>query len=277
MPVVIARTRAELRAALDGKGAVSLVPTMGALHDGHFTLLEHATGFGDITVATIFVNPTQFAPGEDFAEYPRTFDGDLERCERAGIAVVFAPEPAEMYPGGVDGITVDPGPLGSVLEGESRPAHFRGVLTVVSKLFGLVRPDFAVFGEKDYQQLILIREMSRDLCMGVEVVSCPSVREAGGLAMSSRNRYLTTEQREEATALSRALRAGVDQAAVGADAVLKAAHAVIDDAPGVTLDYLELTDADLGEPKPGEEARLLIAARVGKSRLLDNAGLTLGN
>jgi len=277
MSVVIARTRPELSAALEGKGTVSLVPTMGALHDGHLKLLEHATGFGDIVVASIFVNPTQFAPGEDFAEYPRTFDSDIERCEKAGVAVVFAPELGEMYPGGMGGIAVDPGPLGSVLEGASRPAHFRGVLTVVSKLFGLVRPDFAVFGEKDYQQLVLIAEMSRDLCMGLEVVGCPSVREAGGLAMSSRNRYLTAEQREQATALSRALRAGVEQASVGADAVLKAAHAVIDDAPGVKLDYLELTDAELGEPKPGEEARLLIAARVGKPRLLDNAGLTLGS
>ena len=277
MSLVIARTRDELRAALVGNGTVSLVPTMGALHDGHVTLLEHATGFGDITVASIFVNPTQFAPGEDFAEYPRTFDGDIERCEKAGVAVVFAPELGEIYPGGVGGISVDPGPLGSVLEGASRPAHFRGVLTVVSKLFGIVRPDFAVFGEKDYQQLILIAGMSRDLCMGVDVVSCPTVREPDGLAMSSRNRYLTAEQREQATALSRALRAGADQAEVGADAVLKAAHAVIDDAPGVTLDYLELTDEELGEPNPGNEARLLIAARVGKPRLLDNAGLILGN
>src|SRR5680860_849713 len=238
MSVVIARTRPELSAALEGKGTVSLVPTMGALHDGHLKLLEHATGFGDIVVASIFVNPTQFAPGEDFAEYPRTFDSDIERCEKAGVAVVFAPELGEMYPGGMGGIAVDPGPLGSVLEGASRPAHFRGVLTVVSKLFGLVRPDFAVFGEKDYQQLVLIAEMSRDLCMGLEVVGCPAVREAGGL---------------------------------------KAAHAVSDDAPGVKLDYLELTDAERGEPKPGAEARLLIAAWVGKPRLLDNAGLTLGS
>ena len=277
MTLVVARTRTELRASLEGKGEVSLVPTMGALHDGHLRLLEHATGFGDITVASIFVNPTQFSPSEDFAEYPRTFDSDVERCEKAGVAVVFAPELDEMYPAGTGGITVDPGPLGSVLEGASRPAHFRGVLTVVSKLVGIVRPDFAVFGEKDYQQLILIAEMSRDLCMGVEVVGCPSVREADGLAMSSRNRYLSAEQREQATALSRALRAGVEQAAVGADAVLKAAHAVIDDAPGVTLDYLELTDAQLGEPHPGGEARLLIAARVGRPRLLDNAALTLGS
>ncbi len=272
---VIARTRAELLTAR-GSSTVAFVPTMGALHDGHVQLLEHARPLGETLVASIFVNPTQFAPGEDFEDYPRTFDADLERCAEAGVDVVFAPAVPTMYPSGlVDTVTVDPGPLGTILEGASRPTHFRGVLTVVAKLFGLVRPDVAVFGEKDYQQLTLITQMARELALGVEVVGCPTVREADGLAMSSRNRYLGPAERQTAAALSAALRAGVDAAPGGPDAVLVAAHAVLDPA-AVDLDYLVLTDPELGAAVPGAEARLLVAARVGKPRLLDNVGLTLG-
>ncbi len=277
MSTSVVRTKTDLERALRGRGAVSLVPTMGALHDGHSRLLEHAAGYGDVAVASIFVNPTQFAPGEDFEDYPRDFDADVERCEQAGIAVVFAPDIAQMYPGGTGGVTVDPGPLGAVLEGASRPTHFGGVLTVVSKLFGLVQPGYALFGEKDFQQLTLIRHMVRELCMPVEVVGCPIVRENDGLAMSSRNRYLDERQRHDAAALHRALNAGVAEASAGPEAVLKAARALIDDVPGIELDYLTLTNNDLGDPEPGHEARLLIAARVGKPRLLDNAALTLGD
>lgn len=280
----IARTRADL---LDLAGPVTFVPTMGALHDGHVQLMKHARPLGETLVASIFVNPTQFAPGEDFTTYPRTFDADLERCAEADVDVVFAPTVETMYPewsrslslskgSSGDTITVDPGPLGSILEGKTRPTHFRGVLTVVSKLFGLVRPDVAVFGEKDYQQLTLIRQLNDTLCLGVDVQGCPTAREADGLAMSSRNAYLTPEQREQSAALSAALRAGVASAPGGADAVLAAAHDVLDVAPGVDLDYLALTDAQLGEPIPGEEARLLVAARVGTTRLIDNLPLTLG-
>ena len=287
--LVIARTSEELAAARE-EGTVALVPTMGALHDGHIQLLKHARPLGDTLVASIFVNPTQFAPGEDFEEYPRTFDADLERCAEAGVDVVFAPAVDTMYPvlnaapqgpaphlAGLDTtVMVDPGPLGSVLEGSVRPGHFRGVLTVVAKLFGLVRPDVAVFGEKDYQQLVLIRQMAQELCLGVDVQGCPTVREHDGLALSSRNSYLSPDERELATALSRALRAGAAAAADGSDAVLTAAQSVIDAVP-IDLDYLTLTNPDLGEPVPGEEARLLIAARVGKPRLIDNVGLTLGS
>jgi pantoate--beta-alanine ligase len=274
MPVVV-RTRDELRDALAG-AQVSFVPTMGALHDGHVQLLKHARPFGQTLVASIFVNPTQFAPGEDFEQYPRTFDADLERCDEAGVDVVFAPTVATMYPSGlVDTVTVEPGPLGTILEGAERPTHFRGVLTVVAKLFGLVQPDVAVFGEKDYQQLVLIRQMARELCLGVDVVGCPTIREADGLAQSSRNRYLTADDRERATAISRALAAGVASASGGADAVLAAAREVLDDAR-IVPDYLALTDAELGEAVPGEESRLLVAARVGTPRLLDNVALTLG-
>lgn len=269
----VARTRAELNLT----GPVSFVPTMGALHDGHVQLLKHARPLGETLVASIFVNPTQFAAGEDFTTYPRTFDADLERCEEAGVDVVFAPTVETMYPTGLDAaVTVNPGPIGSILEGKTRPTHFRGVLTVVAKLFGLVRPDAAVFGEKDYQQLTLIRQMNDALCLGVDVQGCPTVRDADGLAMSSRNAYLTPEQRQQAVALSSALRAGVAAAPGGADAVLAAAHDVVASEPAIELDYLALTSADLGPAEPSEEARLLIAARVGTTRLIDNLPLTVG-
>jgi pantoate--beta-alanine ligase len=272
---IVARTRAELDAARVGS-TVAFVPTMGALHDGHVQLLEHARPLGELLVASIFVNPTQFAPGEDFEAYPRTFDADLERCAKAGVDVVFAPSVETMYPAGLeDTVTVDPGPLGHVLEGVVRPTHFRGVLTVVGKLFGLVRPDVAVFGEKDYQQLTLIRHLSRDLALGVEIVGCPTVREVDGLAMSSRNRYLSPAEREQAAALSAALRAGVAAGPDGVDAVLAAARDVLA-AAGISPDYLVLTDPDLGPARPGAEARLLVAARVGSPRLLDNIALTPG-
>ena len=228
--ITIARTRAEFAAAA-GRATVAFVPTMGALHDGHVQLLKHARPLGEVLVASIFVNPTQFAPGEDFEDYPRTFVADLERCAEAGVDIVFAPSVETMYPSGADAtITVDPGPLGSILEGAERPTHFRGVLTVVAKLFGLVRPDVAVLGEKDYQQLTLIRQMARELAFGVEIVGCPTVREADGLAMSSRNRYLAGDERTRAAAISAALRAGVAAGPDGAEAVLNAAQSVLDDA-----------------------------------------------
>ena len=271
---LVDRTREELRAAAEG--SIALVPTMGALHDGHVQLMKHARPLARTLIVSIFVNPTQFAPGEDFDAYPRTFEADLERCAEADVDIVFAPTVDVMYPDGLDAtVRVDAGPLGQILEGAQRPTHFRGVLTVVAKLFGLVRPDVAVFGEKDYQQLTLIRLMARELCLGVEVVGCPTVREADGLAMSSRNRYLEADERRLAAAINAALRAGAAAGADGATAVLKAAHAVLDE-HDITPDYLELTDPDLAEPIPGREARLLVAARVGRPRLLDNIALTLG-
>ncbi len=273
--ITIARTREELNDAR-GASTVALVPTMGALHDGHVQLLKHARPLGETLIASVFVNPTQFAPGEDFEAYPRTFDADLERCAEAGVDLVFAPAIPTMYPSGVvDAVTVDPGPLGAILEGVVRPTHFRGVLTVVAKLFGLVRPDVAIFGEKDYQQLVLIRQMSRELALGAEIVGCPTVREADGLAMSSRNRYLSVPERRQAAALSAALRAGVAAGPMGADAVLAAAGAVLAHAE-IAPDYLTLTDPELGAAVPGEGARLLVAARVGSPRLIDNTALTLG-
>lgn len=276
-PLVVS-TREELDAAVRGRGTVALVPTMGALHAGHAQLLRHGRALADVLVASIFVNPTQFAPGEDFAEYPRTFDDDVATCAAAGVDVVFHPDVNTVYPEGTEAtITVDPGPSGHVLEGASRPTHFRGMLTVVAKLLGLVRPDAAVFGEKDFQQLVLVRKLAQTLFLGTDVIGCPIVREDDGLAMSSRNRYLSDGERRIAGAVHRALCAGADESHAGSEAVIKAARDVLDSTAGIDVDYLTLTNTDLSTPLPGQAARLLIAARVGDTRLLDNTGLTLGN
>jgi pantoate--beta-alanine ligase len=282
---VLASTRGELVGLLaQRQGPVGFVPTMGALHEGHATLMREArsrTGGGTV-VASVFVNPLQFGAGEDLDRYPRTLPDDLEVCGREGVDVVFAPSVEEVYPGwpAQPQVTVEPGPLGSVLEGATRPGHFRGVLTVVAKLFGLVRPDLAVFGQKDYQQLVLVRRMVDDLCLGVDVVGAETVREPDGLALSSRNRYLDDDQRRTALALSRALRRAQDEAARGAGAALDAARAELDAEPGVDLDYLVLTAPDLAElpadVPDGTPGRVLVAARVGTTRLIDNLPLTLG-
>lgn len=280
----LAHTREELAALLaDRSGPVGLVPTMGALHEGHASLVRVArekVGSGPVVVS-IFVNPLQFGPNEDLDRYPRTLDADLELCAAEGVDIVFAPSVDEVYPGGEPQVMVRPGPLAKVLEGKTRPGHFRGVLTVVAKLFGLVRPDVAVFGQKDYQQLALIRRMVLDLNMPVEVVGAETVREPDGLALSSRNRYLDAEQRAEAVTLSRTLRAAQEVAHYGPDVALDAARAELRAAKAVDLDYLVITDADLGElPRavpPGTEARILIAARVGTTRLIDNLPLVLGS
>ncbi|MGC5334399.1 pantoate--beta-alanine ligase [Micromonospora sp. DT62] len=275
----LVHTRAELAAARDGlKGTVGVVMTMGALHSGHETLLRAAGERADHVLVTIFVNPLQFGPNEDFDRYPRTLDADLEICRRAGADVVFAPSVADMYPDGQPRVRVNPGPLGEDLEGQSRPGFFHGVLTVVLKLLQLTRPDLTFFGEKDYQQLTLVRRMARDLDVPVEVVGVPTVREPDGLALSSRNRYLSPAEREAALSLSAALRAGAAAADEGGDAgaVLAAAHAAFGaGTPGARLDYLVLTDPDL-EPGPvSGPARLLVAAWVGATRLIDNAAIRL--
>jgi pantoate--beta-alanine ligase len=280
---LVASTREELAAALKGVraagGRVGFVPTMGALHAGHASLMAEARSRlapGDALVVSIFVNPMQFGAGEDLDRYPRTFDADLEVCAAQDVDVVFAPSVDEVYPGGEPQVTVEPGPLASVLEGAVRPTHFRGVLTVVAKLFGLVQPDLAVFGQKDYQQLVLIRRMVADLCMPVDVVGAPTVREDGGLALSSRNKYLSGDDRVAALALSRALAAAVAAAKDGGEVALAAAHDVLDDTRGVDVDYLALTAPDLGPAPAVGEARLLVAARVGSTRLIDNLPLHLG-
>ncbi|MGY1659845.1 pantoate--beta-alanine ligase [Geodermatophilus sp. SYSU D00705] len=274
----VAETTAELaRLRAQLPGPVALVPTMGALHEGHRTLVRAARERAGSVVVSVFVNPTQFGPGEDFDRYPRTWDADLAALAEEGADVVFHPPVEEVYPPAALGVTVDPGALGDVLEGAVRPGHFAGVLTVVAKLFGLTRPDLAFFGEKDYQQLTLIRAMARELALGPEVVGVPTVREDDGMALSSRNRYLSPEQRATAASLSRALRAGAAAGPHGADAVLTAAREVLATAPELVPDYLELTDPDLGPAPAAGPARLLVAARAGTTRLLDNTAVRLGD
>ena len=281
-----ADTRADLERALAGRPPgtrLAFVPTMGALHDGHLALVRRAreeVGPDGAVVVSVFVNPTQFGPGEDLDRYPRTLAADLEACASVGVDVVFTPTVEEVYPGGLEaaagGVTVDPGPLASILEGASRPGHFAGVLTVVAKLFGLVRPDVAVFGQKDYQQLALIRRMVADLCLGIEVIGAETVREPDGLALSSRNRYLDADERLDAVALSRALFAARDAAARGAEQALAAARAELRRTQRVDLDYLAITAPGLGPAPATGPARMLVAARVGSTRLIDNIALELG-
>jgi pantoate--beta-alanine ligase len=256
---------------------VMLVPTMGALHEGHRALVRAAKLVpGSVVVVSIFVNPLQFGAGEDLDAYPRTLDDDLMLLRGEGVEIVFAPTAAAMYPNGLR-TTVHPGPLAAELEGGSRPTHFTGVLTVVLKLLQIVRPDRVFFGEKDYQQLVLIRQMVADLNLDVAVVGVPTVREVDGLAMSSRNRYLDPVQRELAGTLSAALVAGAHAASAGAQAALGAARSVLDAAPAIEVDYLELRDAELGPPQANRPGRLLIAARLGSTRLLDNIAIEVGN
>jgi pantoate--beta-alanine ligase len=256
---------------------IAFVPTMGALHDGHRELLRRARRIPNtVLVASIFVNPLQFGPNEDFERYPRPLDVDLRVCEEAGVELVFTPDREAIYPPDAQ-TTVHPGPLGDELEGAIRPGHFAGVLTVVTKLLNIVRPDYALFGEKDYQQLVLIRQLVGDLNLEVSVVGIPIVREPDGLALSSRNAYLTADQRRSAATLSAALVAGAHAAADGPDAVLTAARAVLDKVPEVRLDYLALRDPRLGPAPTTGEARLLVAAKIGSTRLIDNVPVLLAD
>lgn len=255
---------------------VMLVPTMGALHDGHLALVRAAKRVpGSVVVVSIFVNPLQFGADEDLDAYPRHLDGDLALLRGEGVEVAFAPSTAAMYPDGPR-TAVTAGPLGSELEGAARRGHFAGMLTVVLKLLQIVRPDRIFFGEKDYQQLVLVRQMVADLNVDVQVIGVPIVRETDGLAMSSRNRYLDPSQRELASALSAALLAGTHAAPDGADAALAAARAVLSEVPAIDVDYLEVRDRNLGPAPAFGAGRLLVAARLGKTRLLDNVAIEIG-
>lgn len=268
---------AKLTRALRGVGRkVTLVPTMGALHDGHRELLRRGRRIQNtVLVASIFVNPLQFGPSEDLSRYPRPLEADLDVCAKERVEVVFTPQVEAMYPPGSQ-VTVHPGPLGDELDGAFRPGHFTGVLTVVAKLFNIVRPDYALFGEKDYQQLVLIKRMVRDLDLDVRVIGVPIVREPDGLALSSRNVYLDPDQRRAATTLSAALAAGAHAGAGGPGAALEAAHAVLDAVPEVAVDYLELRDPELGPAPDRGAGRLLVAARLGSTRLIDNVPVLIG-
>jgi pantoate--beta-alanine ligase len=258
-------------------GPLALVPTMGFLHEGHASLIRAARNLAPTVAVTIFVNPTQFGPNEDLSRYPRDLEGDLQRCGRAGASFVFAPDsPSEIYPAGFQ-TYVEPGPLAGPLCGDRRPGHFRGVCTVVAKLFALSRADVALFGEKDYQQLQIIRRMAADLDIGTEVIGRPIVREADGLALSSRNAYLLPEERPRATALLRSILAVRERFRAGErdpDALEALARETLERA-GLRVDYAELRDPIELQPavQADPSSRLFLAAFLAKTRLIDNAAL----
>ena len=253
---------------------VGLVPTMGALHEGHLSLVRHARAAANLTVVSIFVNPLQFGPSEDFNQYPRTLDADCAKLEPEGVEIVFAPPPDQMYPCGATTVVHVEG-LSDKLDGRSRSGHFRGVSTVVVKLFHIVQPDCAVFGQKDAAQVAVLRRMVRDLNMDVELIVAPIVREADGLALSSRNAYLTAEQRQQALILHRALDLVEVLTVCGethAECLRSAALSVLASEPAARLDYFEIVDSDTLEPLAdvGQGALVAVAASFGTTRLIDN-------
>ena len=270
----VAALREQVRHWRKAGETVALVPTMGALHRGHLALVEEGRRRATRTIASIFVNPTQFAPTEDFSAYPRTFDSDLQKLADAGSDGCFAPTVAEMYPPGFSATVTLAGPARADLEDRFRPTHFAGVATVVAKLLNQAQPDFAIFGEKDFQQLLVIRTMARDLDLPVEIVGAPTVREPDGLALSSRNVYLSLTERATAPVLQKALQQCAQDIAGGqtlAEAGATAAATV--STAGFALDYLEARDArDLAPAKAGAPLRILVAAKLGRTRLIDNIG-----
>ena len=256
----------------------ALVPTMGALHEGHLSLIRQARREADVCLVSLFVNPTQFGAGEDYGRYPREFERDKRLCEEEGVEVLFAPSVETMYPPGL-AVFVEEPPAAHMLEGALRPGHFRGVLTIVAKLFNLVLPDVAVFGEKDAQQLFLIRRMTADLNFPLRIVGCPTVREPDGLAMSSRNAYLSPEERRDALCLRRALdraeelfRSGEANVQQIKDGMLE----VIRSVPNANMDYIEVVDEETFHPTSTAKAgsRVVLAVRLGETRLIDNMRLT---
>jgi pantoate--beta-alanine ligase len=277
----VARSVAEARAALrrprsEGR-TIGLVPTMGSLHEGHLSLVAASRERCDVTVVSVFVNPTQFGEGEDFETYPRDLDADIALLEDAGVDVLFAPDVEAMYPPG-SATRVDPGPIGTVWCGASRPGHFVGVATVVTKLLDIVGPDAAFFGEKDFQQLRVIEQVVGDLDIPTAIVGCAIVREPDGLALSSRNRYLTPAQRSSALVLSRALARARDRVESGGGdggAIQAELAAMIRAEPGVVLEYAAIVDARTLAcvAAISRESRALVAARVGNARLIDNVAL----
>lgn len=280
MPIEVFRTAREMSARCTrvraGGRRLAFVPTMGSLHAGHLSLVGEGLRRADVCAVSIFVNPTQFGPTEDLARYPRDLEGDLERCDGAGATLAYAPEPEEMYPDAYQ-TYVEVTDLQKGICGDRRPGHFRGVATVVLKLFNIVRPDVAIFGEKDYQQLQVVRRLAADLHLGVDIVGAPIVREADGLAMSSRNVYLTPDERQRAPAIQRGLAAAktaLERGEKDARAVCEIVRRHLRDAQA-REDYVELVDAGTLRPldRVDRPARLLVAAYFGKTRLIDNVGL----
>jgi pantoate--beta-alanine ligase len=274
----IAEVRGEVRAACSGSRSANkllgLVPTMGALHDGHLSLVRLAKEKCDVVAASIFVNPTQFGPTEDLAKYPRQLERDRELLEREGVNILFAPPVEEMYPGGSVTWVVVEG-LSDKLDGRSRPGHFRGVTTVVSKLFHIIEPHVAYFGQKDAAQLAVIRRMVHDLRFPIEIVAAPIIREPDGLAMSSRNAYLTHEERVRALVLQRSLRSAqtlFERGERSAAKLISAAREIFDSEPSVKIDYIEIVNPDSLDPIDtiATEDLLAVAAYAGNTRLIDN-------
>ncbi len=274
----ILRTIAEARAAVAGlrsqSRTIGLVPTMGALHQGHLSLVRAAKAACDTVVVSLFVNPTQFGPSEDFSKYPRTFESDCALLQAEGVDLLFAPDASEMYPAGAQTF-VEVEQISSRLDGQSRPGHFRGVATVVTKLFNIVTPDQAFFGQKDAAQVAVLRRMVRDLNFDLELVVCPIVREPDGLAMSSRNRYLSPDDRRHALVLSRALRKVEEQIAAGvvdSTQLIAAGQVLLAEEPGVRMDYFRIVDPDTLEDLADvcHGALIAVAAWVGPARLIDN-------
>ena len=270
-------SRSELATGATTPPVIAYVPTMGALHDGHLSLVRLARGIADVVIMSIFVNPLQFGPNEDYAKYPRTLERDLKKAKKAGVDLVFAPTVAEVYPAGRQ-VSVKAGAIGDVLEGASRPGHFDGVLTVVLKLLNIVRPSVAIFGRKDAQQLACIRRMVLDLNIDVDIVGAPIVREEDGLAMSSRNRYLSPVERASALVLNASLRAAEQErtpaaALAAAERLLGAAV----EAGEIQLDYISVVNSATMAPLPADytgPGLAVVAARIGTTRLIDNTELT---
>lgn len=270
--------RGTLAEARRGGRRIALVPTMGALHDGHLALVERARELADVVVVSVFVNPLQFGPSEDLDRYPRDLDADRALLEEEGVEYVFAPSVAEMYPDGPSSTRVAAGKVGSLYEGRSRPGHFDGMLTVVAKLLSIVQPDVALFGQKDAQQLFLVRRMVRDLDLPVSIEAVETVRESDGLALSSRNRYLDERERRAARTIPHVLEAAASAADRGVDAVIAAAQSASMGEPLVKLDYLVVADPATFLPVDDDHrgpALVLVAAVVGSTRLIDNGPILL--
>ncbi|CAN5770870.1 pantoate--beta-alanine ligase [soil metagenome] len=268
----ITELRRELAAMRGGGRDIEFVPTMGAFHEGHLRLMRTARESGGLVVVSVFVNPLQFGPSEDFKTYPRGLAADRAMAEAEGVDILFAPLAGEMYPDGEIKTRVDPGPLGRILEGEHRPGHFAGVATVCAKLFNIVGPDRVFIGHKDAQQVAVLQQMVRDLNLPLDIVPCPTVREKDGLAMSSRNWRLSPEHRSEAAALHHALQAAATSGSSSAEGLVAAARRVLDQHPSVRVQYLEVVHPQTFEPVDGltAGALLVVAANVGSVRLIDN-------
>ncbi len=270
----IESVRSLVRAARSAGKKIGFVPTMGALHIAHISLIEAAIKECDFVVVSIFVNPTQFVPGEDFEKYPRPLEADLKICEKAGVDVVFAPTPEQMYPS--ENITwVNVGKLTETLCGRSRPGHFRGVTTVCAKLFNIVAPDIAFFGQKDAQQAVVIRRMVADLNMPLKIVVCPTVREPNGLAVSSRNQYLTDQQKQDATSIYRSLQKCEEMIKAGtkdAGIIINEMQKVLKQVPSIEIEYVSIVNAETLQSIDRITGKVLaaVAVRIGPARLIDN-------